>query len=76
MDVATGVFSSVFCPALSPIADETIVNMEMEHTVTVMQLTHSNTETLSSAATDTLKIMVFARNADGISPMSNVAQVR
>jgi len=76
MDITTGVFSSVFCPAYNAIADETIVNNEDGTYSYSYALTHSNTVTLSFADTDTLKVMVFARNADGISPMSNVVQVR
>ncbi len=69
MDVTTGMFSSVFCPALNPIADEIIVNNGDETYSYSYALTHSNTETLSFVPTDTLKVMVFARNADSISPM-------
>ena len=76
MDVTTGMFSSVFCPAYNAIADETITNNGDGTYSYSYALTHSNNETLSFAPTDTLKVMVFARNADGISPMSNVAQVR
>lgn len=76
MDVTTGMFSSVFCPAYNAIADETITNNGDGTYSYSYALTHSNNETSSFAATDTLKVMVFARNADGISPMSNVAQVR
>jgi titin len=76
MDVTTGVFSSVFCPAKNAIPDETIVANDDGSYSYSYALTHLNTETLSFADSDQLKVMVFARNADGISPMSNVVQVR
>ena len=71
MDITTGVFSSVFCPAYNAIADETIEDNGDGTYSYSYALTH-----LSFADTNQLKVMIFARNADGISAMSNVAQVR
>ena len=77
MDITSGVFSSVFVPAHNAIPDESIVhNQDGSYTYT-FALRALNTETLSlNNMSDSMKIMAFARNADGISPMSNVALVR
>lgn len=76
MDVTTGVFSSVFVPAYNAVDNETITYNQNGSYSYAFAVTHLNTETLSLASTDRLKVMIFARNADGISPMSNVVQVR
>jgi titin len=76
MDITSGVFSSVFCPAYNAIADETIEDNGDGTYSYLYALTHLNTETLSFADNNQLKVMIFARNADGISAMSNVVQVR
>eukprot|EP00981_Chlorochromonas_danica_P013195 scaffold5965_cov109-Ochromonas_danica.AAC.1 len=76
-DITAGVFSSVFVPAHNAVPDESIVdNGDGSYSYT-FALTALNTECLPlNSASDTMKVIAFARNADGISPMSNVAQVR
>jgi hypothetical protein len=77
MDVTTGVFSSVFVPAHNAVPDETITLGQNGNYSYTFALTFLNTETVSmNSASDSMKVMAFARNADGISGMSNVALVR
>jgi titin len=77
MDVTTGVFSSVFVPAHNAVPDETITQGQNGNYSYTFALTSLNTETVSmNSAADSMKVMAFARNADGISGMSNVALVR
>jgi hypothetical protein len=76
MDVTTGVFSSVFVPAHNAIQGEIIVHNNDGSYSYTFGVNHLNAETLTLGDNHTLKVMIFARNADGISPMSNIAQVR
>jgi hypothetical protein len=57
MDVTTGVFSSVFCPAYNAIADETITNNGDGTYSYSYALTHSNTETLSLHVTQMVSVL-------------------
>jgi hypothetical protein len=77
MDTSTGIFSSVFVPAHNAVPDESITqNQDGSYSYT-FALSPLNTETLClNNVSDSMKVMAFARNADGISPMSNIAQVR
>ncbi len=76
-DQTSNAFCSVFVPARNAIPGETIVDNGDGSYSYSFALTSLNTECLAlNEAADTLKVMAFARNADGISPMSNVAQVR
>jgi hypothetical protein len=77
MDQTSNAFCSVFVPARNAIPSETIVDNGDDSYSYSFALSSLNTECLAlNEAADTLKVMAFARNADGISPMSNVSQVR
>lgn len=77
MDTSTGIFSSVFVPAHNAVPDISITqNQDGSYSYT-FALSALNTETQSmNNGSDSMKVMAFARNADGISPMSNIASVR
>jgi hypothetical protein len=66
----------VFVPAQNAIQGEIIVHNNDGSYSYTFGVNHLNVETLTLRDNHTLKVMIFARNADGISPMSNIAQVR
>lgn len=77
MDTSTGIFSSVFVPAHNAVPDESIIHNQDGRYNYTFALSALNTETKSmNNGSDSMKVMAFARNADGISPMSNIASVR
>lgn len=77
MDTTTGIFSSVFVPAHNAVPDETITAGQNGNYSYTFALSALNTETVSmNNVSDSMKVMAFARNADGISGMSNIALVR
>jgi hypothetical protein len=77
MDQTSNAFCSVFVLARNAVPSETIVDNGDGSYSYSFALSSLNTECLAlNEAADTLKVMTFARNADGISLMSNVAQVR
>ncbi len=77
MDQTSNAFCSVFVPASNVIPGETIISNGDGSYSYSFALSSLITEYLAlNEAADALKVMAFARNADGISPMSNVVQVR
>jgi hypothetical protein len=75
LDVTSNSFSSVVVPAHDPIDSQTIVDNEDCTFSYSFALTGINTESLFMSQSDTLKVIIFARNANGLSPLSNVAQI-